>query len=603
LARARQRFAARGRELAAAADALLEAARTRRAGAGASREQVGRMGALGARFVDAEKLAGIVSHRRSGEPLAEERRSGLERARRQLGEDPSAPGEPQWLLARGLEPRELGSSVRFVDDPCAAAARAFDRAAAEVALRVRAARLVSLEAANALDPDRHLPWLDRLDWRGFDAEELALVPPVFAVVRRSELATGGLAGLSRLLLSGRPVEVLVIGDETGLAGSAAFEPALIGMAHREVFVLQASVAAPLELARGLERAARGRRGALVVLDAPPDGPESLDPWLVASARVAGRAVPLLAFDPDAGESWSRRLELDGNPDAVADWPGGPLVGAEAPGNGSEAASFTYADAALLDPAWRTELTAAGAAQGDLVPLADWLALAPEEALRRLPIVRAVDPEGNEMNLVVTRALASAARERLSFWRHLEELAGVRAEAVEEAAGRARAEAEERAARERAELEQAQAAELERVRTEADSTAAARIVQALIALGGGAPVAIGAFEAPAAPAAAVPPPVAAPTGTAAEPAAAEVSEEVWIDTALCTSCDECIRKFPSLFVYNADKQAVVKNPRGGSFRDIVAAAAACTARVIHPGKPWNPAEPDLAKWVEKAKAYQ
>jgi len=67
------------------------------------------------------------------------------------------------------------------------------------------------------------------------------------------------------------------------------------------------------------------------------------------------------------------------------------------------------------------------------------------------------------------------------------------------------------------------------------------------------------------------------GRATEPAA-----NAWVDSALCTSCDECVRKYPSLFVYNGDKLATVKDSRGGSFRDLVRAAEACAARVIHPG---------------------
>jgi pyruvate-ferredoxin/flavodoxin oxidoreductase len=72
--------------------------------------------------------------------------------------------------------------------------------------------------------------------------------------------------------------------------------------------------------------------------------------------------------------------------------------------------------------------------------------------------------------------------------------------------------------------------------------------------------------------------------------------------MCTSCDECTRKFPAIFAYNGDKQAFVKNARGGSFRDLVLAAEACTAKIIHPGTPWDPSEPELAAWVERARKF-
>ena len=86
-----------------------------------------------------------------------------------------------------------------------------------------------------------------------------------------------------------------------------------------------------------------------------------------------------------------------------------------------------------------------------------------------------------------------------------------------------------------------------------------------------------------------------------PPPAEEEEEAWVDTALCTSCDECTRKLPQVFAYNANKQAYVKDPKGAPFKEIVAAAELCTAKIIHPGTPWNPAEADLASSLERAKA--
>jgi len=103
-----------------------------------------------------------------------------------------------------------------------------------------------------------------------------------------------------------------------------------------------------------------------------------------------------------------------------------------------------------------------------------------------------------------------------------------------------------------------------------------------------------------PRAAAAPAIAAPAAGA--PAAAPTTD-AWVDSALCTSCDDCTRKYPGIFAYNADKQAYVKNPRGGAFRDLVRAAEACPARVIHPGEPWNPQEKDLAAWVARAKKFE
>jgi pyruvate-ferredoxin/flavodoxin oxidoreductase len=100
--------------------------------------------------------------------------------------------------------------------------------------------------------------------------------------------------------------------------------------------------------------------------------------------------------------------------------------------------------------------------------------------------------------------------------------------------------------------------------------------------------------------------AAPAVAAAAPAAAAPAAdaaEPWIETELCTSCDECTRLNPKMFAYNADKQAYIKDPRGGTFKDLVVAAERCTARIIHPGTPLDPNESGLAALIERAEAFQ
>ena len=316
------------------------------------------------------------------------------------------------------------------------------------------------------------------------------------------------------------------------------------------------------------------------------------------------------------------MHFDENPEPTADWPREPLWLAAASAGAPDAA-FTFADAALLDPAWWPQFTSADAAvgagaahdsnsgprsgSGDLLPLAQWL--------RHLPFVWASDASGARHRLVVSRALALATRDRLAYWRTLEELAGVRNEHVEAAIERVRDEASERAARVREELAASHAEELARERATADQRAVDGLVSILFELdasleAGGlvgtsatpstAPAGTGArIAAPTAPVPAAP--AGASAASVSDPAA-PVAEEAWIDTALCTSCDECIRKAPGIFAYNADKQAFVKNPRGGSFRDLVAAAESCTAKIIHPGLPWNSAEPDLEGLRERARAF-
>ncbi|NNJ65172.1 MAG: ferredoxin, partial [Xanthomonadales bacterium] len=77
---------------------------------------------------------------------------------------------------------------------------------------------------------------------------------------------------------------------------------------------------------------------------------------------------------------------------------------------------------------------------------------------------------------------------------------------------------------------------------------------------------------------------------------------WIDTEECTECDECILINSNIFEYNADKKAIIKNPDGGPYRDLVKAAEKCTAEIIHPGLPRDRSEKDIEKWIKRAEKF-
>jgi hypothetical protein len=110
----------------------------------------------------------------------------------------------------------------------------------------------------------------------------------------------------------------------------------------------------------------------------------------------------------------------------------------------------------------------------------------------------------------------------------------------------------------------------------------------------------------APAAAPAAPAAAPAAAGAAPAAEEGDDDLvmepYIETARCTTCNECTNLNKKMFAYNENKQAYIKDPKAGTFAELVQAAERCTAKIIHPGTPLNPKERDLDKWVERAKPF-
>ena len=94
---------------------------------------------------------------------------------------------------------------------------------------------------------------------------------------------------------------------------------------------------------------------------------------------------------------------------------------------------------------------------------------------------------------------------------------------------------------------------------------------------------------------------------AAPTEAEEEDEVtfddpWLDTASCTTCDDCMGINKQMFVYNDDKQAILKDPTAGPYSDLVRAAEICPAQCIHPGKPLDPNEPGLEELIARAAPF-
>ncbi|MGB5257318.1 MAG: ferredoxin, partial [Woeseiaceae bacterium] len=80
------------------------------------------------------------------------------------------------------------------------------------------------------------------------------------------------------------------------------------------------------------------------------------------------------------------------------------------------------------------------------------------------------------------------------------------------------------------------------------------------------------------------------------------DEPWLDTAMCTTCDDCMGINKMMFAYNDNKQAFIRDPKAGTFADLVAAAEICPAKCIHPGKPLDPDEPGLDELIARAEPF-
>ena len=514
----------------------------------------------------------------------------------------------------------------------------------------RAVRRAELELAGEYDPTVHEPELAKLDWRSFSDEEFALCPPIFAVGGDGAMLDIGFQNLSRLLASGKPVRVVMLDTQVysntgGQACTSGFlgqvsdmaeygpgqrgkeetrkELALIAMAHRNVYVVQSSQASPSHLLAGVLKGLRSRHPAVFSLHCPCPPEHGLaDDSAPHAARLSleSRAFPLLVYDPAAGPRMGDRLSLDGNPSVDEPLPtyelkyvddGGAEQTMELP--------VTIADWAATESRFRKHFTRLAGAEEELVPFHEFLAQAPDERAGRKPFIYTLEADRRLGRLAVSDEVVRLGEDRREVWNLLRELAGL--QAPEAPAGEADYEA--RLAALRTEYE----AKLADLKARYPWIIARRLADGLLRAGNGAealasllekvdalpvpppprgdgPV-VRAAPAASAPAATLVAPAAAPAAAAPAPAAARdeaLAMEPYIDSALCTACNECTNLNKRLFAYNGKKQAYIKDQRAGTFRELVQAAEKCPAKIIHPGTPLNPKEKDLAKWIQRAKPF-
>lgn len=541
-------------------------------------------------LIDSTALAASLQTRRGATSLSPSRRAHIEATIGVLA---------GWLGGRRANAVVLHSGlldgVELADtdvvahpDPLEAAVGVFDGLSGKVAALLRAVRRARLEAAGAYDPALHDAPIARLGWESFTADELRLVPPVI-VVQDASAVRQALASFAGLLRSGRTVQVIALeGAMGGEPSPDRFGLGYLAVAHRDVFVLQGTLGRPLHLAEGLCRMARATRPAVALVAEPAWGsaaPESVQ----LEAALQGRGTPCFIHDPAAGPTWAERFDLSENPAPEAPWvtAGADVIGPDGAPTRVEG-PFTFAHAAALDPDARLHLRLIPSAawSDEQVEVAEWLA--GDGGTPRVPYVEVVDEAGQVRRAVISRELAWAARDRAQFWRVLQELAGTNNEYAERAAAAARARAIEEADERLAAAAAQHAAQLDQARAETAREALEKVARVLLDLDLAAP-------APARAVVTAPPALTAPPSAVAEAvapapvvdAAAEEDasfDEAYLDTPLCTTCNECINLNPRMFKYNADKQALLADVTAGTFAQLVAAAEKCSARCIHPGKP-------------------
>jgi len=357
------------------------------------------------------------------------------------------------------------------------------------------------------------------------------------------------------------------------------EITLIGMAHRTAYMMQGSSANATHLIESFIEGINARRPAVFTVYSPCMPEHGIaDDAAVQQSKLAveSRAFPLIRFNPDKGILPEECFDLDGNPSPDTDWPTYTLKYTDEQGlPASLDLPLTFADFAITEGRFRKQFRTVprDAWNENMTPLAEYLELGAEDREDKFPYIWALDKKNRLIRVIPAEPLVKACEDRRNYWRMLKAMAS-KHETVDVAAV------------------------AEKARNEFAQSLASKL---MAMVGEGAvvsqPSVLPALAAPASPAV-----KATAPAPASQPASDGSAMAPWIESAMCTSCNECMNINNKIFAYDADKHAYIKDARGGPYKDLVRAAEKCTAQVIHPGTPLDPKEKDVEKLLKRAAKY-
>jgi pyruvate-ferredoxin/flavodoxin oxidoreductase len=518
-----------------------------------------------------------------------------------------------WGSTWPFNPYPFPWANHLFQDTASLAMGVFEGHMAKMAEGFKAIRCAELELAGSYSSAEHDEFFARFDWQKFSDEEFELCPPVVAVGGDGAMYDIGFQNLSRAMMSGKPIKVVVLDTQvysnTGgqactsgflsqVSDMAAFgsnssgkqeirkEIGLIAMAHRTTYVMQSSIAHASHMIEGFIEGLRSRRPALFNLYTscqPEHGIGDDMGYHQAKLAVESRAYPLFRYNPDRGVTPEECFDLDGNPALYDTWPAYDLAYVEGGREKTMSLPLCFADFAMTEGRFRKHFRQVppDSWHEDMLPVTEFLELAPDEREGLYPFIWTVDSKQHLSRLLMDSAMVASCEDRRDFWHMLKAIA--RAEPANPEP----------------------VADMDSVRREVIADIAAGLLQ--VAQADADPsellASVSTADSPA------------PTDTAqsghtpavenkAVPASEGSGEYMapWLDTEECTACDECTTINDRIFAYNSAKKAFIDNPDGGPYRDLVKAAEKCTARVIHPGLPRDRSDKDILKWIKRGEKY-
>jgi hypothetical protein len=474
----------------------------------------------------------------------------------------------------------VGEPYSFRFETCADAVAAYRERLPKMTELAKAMAVAKLETDGEYNDARHDAFFADFGDNGLDADDIAAFPDYLICLRSADFRAAESDLILRAFLAGMPAKLVVqtddlleqspIRDEYLIAGLRGRQLASTAIGVGATYVLQSSSASLFQLRDQVLRGLAYRGPALFSVFSGANA-SNLPPYLAAAAASESRAFPAFTYDPSAGADWASRFSLYANSQVDLDWPSQRLDYEDAETQQvSETVAFTLVDFAACDPRCAKYFAKVPRAKwtADLVPVSEFLTRERKNLTEKVPCLLMVDGDNRLQKVIVNDALVREARRCVDAWRSLQELGGIHNSHA------------------------AKLVEQERKIWAEKAQAAAAVVSQQTSAAAAAPVA---------------PATATATSAAATPAAGEAAperspDEAYIETARCTTCNECTQINDKMFGYDANKQASIINPDAGTYRQLVEAAENCQISIIHPGKPRNPNEPGLDELMKRAEPF-
>jgi ferredoxin len=465
----------------------------------------------------------------------------------------------------------------YVFNSCGKARAAYKKRLPDMAALVRAIGIAELEIANRYDEDIHNAYFEHFDEKSLGPEDLEMFPSYLVCINDLLSVRNSHAEILETLCSGLPFKIMAqspalfeqqaIPDEQISSGINGRQLASMALGLSGVSVVQCASSSLYPLRNNIQECLAGD---LPVLISVYSG-GSTTSYLHSAAATESRVFPSFVFNPDLADGLAGRFSLAGNPQPDKDWPIHKFQYENAEHDGiTEELAFTPVEflGCLQNQATHFVPVSLEDWNDEMIPVADFLDLDELTGLEKLPYTLLLDDSNNVRRAIIDKRLIEASRQCLSAWHDLQELGGINNSHVAAALAKAEAgwlEEKEQLLQEAAKTPPAVASPDPDTEISAESPAPA-----------------------AETAAAEPAPIA--------------SDEAWIETPRCTTCNECTELNNRMFAYNDDMQAYIADLSAGSFRELVEAAETCQVAIIHPGKPQDPGEPGIEELIARAEPF-